>query len=461
MAATRTPLEAYGQWLADTPAEWPGAAIVAAQNGFIDTLGVATRGARETVVARVLASVRGWGEGRCRIIGEDISLPAPHAALVNGTAAHALDFDDNFDPAKAHASAVLVPTILAIADQVQASGADCIDAYIAGLQIMGRIGDGVNPAHRRRGWHGTATIGTFGAAAAAARMMRLDARQCAHALSLASSRAGGFISQFGTMAKPVHAGLAAQSGIIAASLAAGGIEAALNVLEGPTGLTGLMVSAAFDATRENAKGFVTGDIGAPLMVLDPAVRPKRFPNCGSAHRAMDALLILGERHNLATLRTVTVHAPQTHLRNLMFVVPQSNDEAKFSLEYALAVLMADGNCALTHFEGDAWARPDLVEIAKRIVRVPFADDDMRATQVVVELANGGTDEEAVLWAAGSKAKPFSTPQYWQKFDLCTTGTAHVEPLRHCLQQLPVLEKSSQLTEALAHIRHPSTASGHG
>jgi 2-methylcitrate dehydratase PrpD len=443
------PLTAYGQWLADAPADWPDAAMIATHHAFIDTLGVAVRGAREPLVARVLASVESWGQGPSLVIGANASLPAPFAALVNGTAAHALDFDDNFDPAKAHASAVLVPTILALADQLNSSGSDCIDAYIAGLQIMGRIGDGVNPAHRRRGWHGTATIGTFGAAVAAARMLRLDAQQCAFALSLASSRAGGFISQFGTMAKPLHAGLAAQSGIMAATLAQSGIEAGLDILEGPTGLTGLMVSTEFDLTRENAKGFATENVGEPLMILDPALRPKRFPNCGSAHRAMDALLTLGERHALADIAKVTVHAPQTHLRNLMFTEPKTPDEAKFSLEYALAVVLAAAGCGLHHFEAGAVTRTDLALLGKKVERRPFADDDSKPTMVEIKLANGVTDREAVLWAAGSKAKPFTTEQYWEKFDLCTAGFANAEAIRAAVAQLPKLAKARTLTVALS------------
>lgn len=444
-----TALTAYGQWLATAPADWPDVAVDAAHHAFIDTLGVAVRGAREPVVARVLGGVKSWGNGPSLVIGTKATLPAPFAALVNGTAAHALDFDDNFDPAKAHASAVLVPTILALADQLDSSGTDCIDAYIAGLQIMGRIGDGVNPAHRRRGWHGTATIGTFGATAAAARLLRLDAQQSAFALSLASSRAGGFISQFGTMAKPLHAGLAAQSGVIAATLAQSGVEAGLDVLEGQTGLTGLMVSAEFNETRENAKGFVTENVGAPLMVLDPGLRAKRFPNCGSAHRAMDALLTLGERHAPARIRKVIVHAPQTHLRNLMFTEPKTSDEAKFSLEYALAVVLADSECGLRHFEADAITRADLAMLGKKVERRPFADDDSRATVVEIELADGTTDQEAVLWAAGSKAKPFTPEQYWQKFDLCAAGFANARPIREALALLPKLAKSRILTGAMA------------
>jgi 2-methylcitrate dehydratase PrpD len=413
-----TPLAAYGVWLADSPRRWDADVVRAAKQGLIDTLGVALRGSREPVVTRTLAAVTPWGRGPSRVIGHSATLPAPHAALVNGAAAHALDFDDNFDPAKAHASAVLIPAILAVLDEVGGSGADLIDAYAAGLQILGRIGDGVNPAHRRRGWHGTATIGTFGAAAAAARLLRLDAAQCTHALSLASSRAGGFISQFGTMAKPLHAGLAAQAGVMAATLARAGLEASDTILEGPTGLTGLMVSAEFDASRDGAKGFVVDDIASPPMLLSPGLRPKRFPNCGSAHRAMDALLILLARHPAGSFRHIRVHAPWTHLRNLMFTAPTTPDEAKFSLEHALSVLLADGAAGLDSFEAAAVARADIRALYPLIERIPFPDDDSRPTRVEISLADGGTDAEEVLFAVGSPQRPFSEAEIWAKFALC-------------------------------------------
>ena len=442
-----TPLAAYGAWLADSPRTWDADVVRAAKHGLTDTLGVALRGAAEPVVARALAAVQPWGSGPARVIGHAATLPPPSAALVNGAAAHALDFDDNFDPAKAHASAVLIPAILAVIDECGGSGADLIDAYAAGLQIMGRIGDGVNPAHRRRGWHGTATIGTFGAAAAAARLMRLDAVQATHALSLASSRAGGFISQFGTMAKPLHAGLAAQTGVQAATLARAGIEAADSVLEGPTGLTGLMVSAEFDAHREGAKGFVVDDIGSPPMLLSPGLRPKRFPNCGSAHRAMDALLILLMRHPASTIRRVRVHAPWTHLRNLMFDAPTTADEAKFSLEHALAVLIADGAAGLESFEAAAVARGDVLARYAMVERAPFPDDDSRPTRVEVDLVDGSRDAEEVLHAVGSPQRPFSEAEVRAKFALCAGGRGELGAM---LEQVETLADARMLTAALAH-----------
>lgn len=269
------PLLAYGAWLATASGEWPHEAIVAARNAFMDTIGVTIPGAAETVTRKVFRTVRSWGEGPCTVIGADIRLAAPWAALVNGTAAHALDFDDNFDPAKAHASAVLVPAILALAEQEEASGLACIDAYIAGLQIMGRVGQGLNPAHRNRGWHATATVGAVGAAAACARLLRLGEREAAFGLSISTSMAGGFMSQFGTSTKPLHAGLAAKAGVLAASLARRGVDAGLATLDGPTGMNRLMVGPDLEELRAaltrvehgQTLRFETASVGQPLLIL--------------------------------------------------------------------------------------------------------------------------------------------------------------------------------------------------
>src|SRR6187551_1475489 len=295
-----TPVTAFGRWLAETPRGWPEAALESAHRQFIDVIAVAIPGAGEPATLRVLETVAQWGEGPASAIGAGIGLAAPWAALVNGTAAHALDFDDNFDPAKAHATAVLVPAILALAEQEGASGRACLDAYIAGLQILGRVGQGVNPAHRNRGWHATATVGAIGAAAACARLLRLDAEKAAFAVSIATSMAAGFMSQFGTMTKPVHAGLAAKSGIIAASLARAGLDAGLDTLDGPHGMNRLMVGPDYEQLRDTLTHvehgqnlrFETDRIGEPLLILSSGFRVKRFPNCGSAHRAMDGVLDL-------------------------------------------------------------------------------------------------------------------------------------------------------------------------
>jgi 2-methylcitrate dehydratase PrpD len=424
------PVLAFGAWLAETPADWPDAAWEAARRAFVDTLAVAVPGAAEPVTAHVFAAVSAWGSGRSTAIGQGARLPAPWAALVNGTAAHALDFDDNFDPAKAHASAVLVPAIIALAEQEGASGKACLDAYVAGLQILGRVGQGVNPVHRNRGWHATATVGALGAAAACARLLRLNAREAAYAVSLATSMAGGFMSQFGTMTKPVHAGLAAKSGVLAASLARAGIDAGLLTLDGPTGMNRLMVGPDYEALRDTLTHiehgqnlrFETAQVGTPLLLLSSGLKLKRFPNCGSAHRAMDGLAELIETHGFGASEIAAIHvrAPVTHLNNLMYPDPKDAPQARFSLEYALACLAVTGNCTLADFTDAAALRPELRAFYPRIHRVPVdkAEGEF-PTEVEVALGDGRIVRTAIAWPAGSLAIPFTDAQLWAKYEGCT------------------------------------------
>ena len=444
------PVLAYGRWIAETPVDWPEAALESAHRQFIDVIAVTLPGAAEPATRNVFETVAGWGSGPATVIGQGTGLAAPWAALVNGTAAHALDFDDNFDPAKAHATAVLAPALLALAEQEDSSGRDCLDAYIAGLQILGRVGQGVNPAHRNRGWHATATVGAVGAAAACARLLRLDARRAAFAVSIATSMAGGFMSQFGTMTKPLHAGLAAKSGILAAGLARAGIDAGLETLDGPTGMNRLMVGPDYEQLRDGLTHvehgqtlrFETAKIGDPLLILSSGFRVKRFPNCGSAHRSMDAVLELKARFGFSAdeIEEVNVWAPVSHLNNLMYERPEDALQAKFSLEYGVAVALLTGNCTLADFTDEAVADPEIRAFYRKINRHPVdkAEGEF-PTRVEIRLSDGRSVETAVPMPVGSLAAPFSLDQYWAKFEGCSQGllaAARLAELRQALAEMP-------------------------
>jgi 2-methylcitrate dehydratase PrpD len=459
------PVLAYGAWLAETPADWPDAAWEAAHRAFIDIIGVTIPGAVEPASRRVFETVKAWGAGPCTAIGQGAALHAPWAALVNGTAAHALDFDDNFDPAKAHATAVLAPAILALAEQEGASGRQCLDAYVAGLQILGRVGQGVNPAHRNRGWHATATIGAIGAAAACARLLSLDARTAAYAVSLATSMAAGFMSQFGTMAKPLHAGLAAKAGVLAASLARSGLDAGLATLDGPTGMNRLMVGPDYEELRDNLTHiehgqnlrFETQSVGEPLLLLSSGLKLKRFPNCGSAHRAMDGLAALIEAHRFAAdeIEAIHVRAPVTHLNNLMYTDPKDALQAKFSLEYGLACVALTGNCTLADFTEQAAARPELRAFQPRVHRYPVdkAEGEF-PTEIEVALTDGRRFETAVPWPAGSLAVPFTDAQLWAKFDGCAASLLAPDALADLRQALAILPQLPGITPLMAPLAGP-------
>jgi 2-methylcitrate dehydratase PrpD len=463
MAGGGNPLLAYGGWLARTPDAWPVEAFKAAQYAFVDTLGVSIPGAGEAVTRKVFATVRAWGAGCCTAIGAEGRLAAPWAALVNGTAAHALDFDDNFDPAKAHASAVLVPAILALAEQEGASGRACLGAYIAGLQIMGRVGQGVNPAHRNRGWHATATVGAIGAAAACARLLRLPEREAAFALSIATSMAGGFMSQFGTSVKPIHAGLAAKAGVMAASLAREGIDAGLHTLDGPKGMNRLMVGPDLEQLRANLTHiehgqtlrFETEGVGEPLLILSSGLKVKRFPNCGSAHRAMDGLLALIEKHGFTAedIAEVRVSAPASHLANLMYEDPANPAQAKFSLEYALATIALHCRCSLADFEEAAVHEAEARAFFAKVRRIPVDKSEGEfPTRVEVALAGGATHRIDVEMPVGSLAAPLTERQYDTKFDECAERfipPGELACLKGELSKLADLESIAPVMDRLA------------
>lgn len=462
---TDNPVLAYGRWVAETLDDWPKTALESAHRQFIDTLAVSIPGAAEPATRLVFDTVKGWGAGPATAIGQGAGLAAPWAALVNGTAAHALDFDDNFDPAKAHASAVLVPALLALAEQERASGPACLDAYIAGLQILGRVGQGVNPAHRNRGWHATATVGAIGAAAGCARLLQLDAEKAGHAISIATSMAAGFMSQFGTMTKPVHAGLAAKAGVMAASLARAGLDAGLDTLDGPTGMNRLMVGPDYEHLRDTLTHvehgqnlrFETTSVGEPLLILSSGFRVKRFPNCGSAHRAMDGLLALKGRHGFGAdeVEAIHVRAPVTHFNNLLYEDPKDALQAKFSLEYGLAVALLTGNCTLADFSNAAATRAEVRALYPRIHRHPVdkAEGEF-PTEVEVILKDGRHLKTAIPMPVGSLAAPFTLDQYWTKFEGCAAGLLPPESVAALRQALAEMSQSTEISAIMAPLADP-------
>lgn len=459
---TETPIQSFGRWLADTPDDWANAAIDAATRAFIDVIAVMVPGALDNSTQSVFKTVEGWGSGPCTVVGSNTTLSAPWAALVNGTAAHALDFDDNFDPAKAHASAVLVPALLALGEQEDVSGRQAIDAYICGLQIIGRVGQGVNPFHRNRGWHATATVGAIGAAAACSRLLKLDAKKAGHAVSMSTSMAAGFMSQFGTMTKPIHAGLAAKAGVMAASMARQEVTAGLHTLDGSTGMNRLMVGPDYEELRDSISHpehgqnlrFETQSVGEPLLILEHGLKVKRFPNCASAHRSMDALLLLKEEHQFSAddVSKIVVHAPKSHLNNLMHHDPRDPMQAKFSMQYSLAVALLTGTCTINDYEPEKVMRSEVRALYDLIELDPVDKGEGEfPTTVEIHLKSGDSLQKSMAMPIGSKAMPFTMEQHWLKFDGCVDGTLDAPAkaaLRESLEGLKDVSSVSSLMKEL-------------
>lgn len=462
------PLQEIAIWVSGVGDNWTQIARDTAHRALIDTLACTLAGASDPVTTKLLGAVRDWGQGPSTIIGHPERLSAPWAALVNGTSAHALDFDDNFDPAKAHASAVLVPALLAIGEQEQANLGAFLDAYLVGLQVMGHVGQAVNPFHRSRGWHATATLGAIGAAAGCARLLSLPADQAAHAISMSTSRAGGFMSQFGTDTKPLHAGFAASGGVQSALLARAGLTAGADTLDGPASLRTLMVGLDVEerademadaAEHGQSVSFRSGRISAPIHAEAYGLKIKRFPNCGSVHRALDGLLELRETHALTadTVERVHVRAPGAHLRNLMYENPQTPAEAKFSLEYNLATGLLSGSVGLADFEPPALANPSVRALFPKITKdyVEKLESEF-PTEVHVYTTKGEHFQTSIQMPVGSKEKPLRDIDLIDKFDNCVSVYANWPHAGDLKQTLQNAHPEMLLSELCVHLRSNDT-----
>ncbi|WP_337185247.1 MmgE/PrpD family protein [Phenylobacterium sp.] len=359
----------------------PEAATVGKQC-LMDWLGVALAARAEPAVTKVVdALALGPGApGEAAILGLARRARADDAALVNGTMGHALDFDDVL-AVMGHPTAPIAPALLALAEATGASGDHVLTAFVVGVEAAARVGALMGPSHYERGWHGTATFGAFGAAAAAATLLRLDARRTAHALGLAGTQAAGLKSVFGTMSKPFHAGRAAQAGVLAARLAAAGFTSDTDILGSRQGFADTQ-----SATADPAAGLAPRALPHIVDVLF-----KHHAACYLTHNAIEAA---GELRSALGLRPddiaeARVAVMPMHLGVCDIEAPASGLECKFSLRMACALAFAGEDTADEAVFSDATAaREDLQAFCRRVAVEATAASP--ATQVTVRLRDGST-----------------------------------------------------------------------
>lgn len=436
---------------------FPADAFNRAKRAFIDTVACMVPGAFEDAAVKLRGVSGKWSLGSCTVIGEKLGQAAPLAALANGAAAHALDFDDNLDPAKAHISAVMVPALLALGEERKAAGRDVLAAYITGLQIATRVGQGLNPFHRNRGWHATSTIGAIGSAVACGKLINLDAMKMAHALNMSTSFAGGFMSQFGSMTKPLHAGKAAEAGVICAALAEAGMTAGDETLDGPTGMAQLMVGPDLEALRTGANfkrehgqtmRFEAGNVGEPLAIIAHGLKVKRFPTCASTHRALDGVLALMQAHNFTAdnVARVDVFAPVSHLNNLMYTDPADGMQAKFSLEFCVAVALRNVGVGLEDFSPNAVADKKFRTLMPLVRRHPV--DKLESefpTRVEIALKSGAVHKIEIDAPKGRADNPMTDAELWDKLRQCCRGILDDTATQNLVAALSALDTDAPVS----------------
>jgi 2-methylcitrate dehydratase PrpD len=394
--------------------EVPESVRACARAAMLDGLAcaIAARDERVTRELRGFALEQGsqplatlWGTG------ERVS-PAL-AALVNGTAAHALDFDDVSWAMNGHPTVPLLPAAFALAEAKGLSGTELLRAYVAGFEVEARLGQALGRPHYERGWHATSTLGVFGAAAAAGVLLALDAGALRRAFGIAASRASGTRGNFGTDAKPLHAGLAARAGLEAALLAARGVTAREDALEMEMGLADLY-GGKFP--------FELPSLDTGFALETPGVELKPYPSCRFTHRAIDAVLCLREKHAGRELRAIECASDPLGLKILIYPEPHTGLQAKFSLQYCVAVAWLDGWPGLGAFADARAGAADVQALLRRVVvREARAADE----QVELVFSDGTRARETVRIARGNPQNPLSDAQRVAKVKLCLEPTLGV------------------------------------
>ena len=429
------------------------AAFSAARDAFTDCLGVTLAGSQEEA-GRIMASFlrKLGGEPHAAVIGWGFRTSPLEAALANGTAAHALDYDDVSPGIRGHPSVVLLPPVLALAEETRAPGRELLAAYIIGFEVASRVGNAMSADYSDDlGWHPTAPLGSLGAAAASARLLKLDRMQTVMALGLAASQASGLRQNFGTMTKPFHAGNAARSGVVAALLAREGFTAAEDIIEGRFGFC-----HAFSGGRGYDPGRAVEELGDPFQVVSPGVGLKRYPCCGSAHGALDAMLHLIRENDISPEKVSRIECsvPFDPPRSLIHYRPRTGLEGKFSMHYCMAAALLDGKIGLKSFTTPAVLRPEAQRLMEKVEMYRHPGDEGKPSWespyylVRVRLDDGREYQHRIDDARGDAQRQRSMTQdeLAAKYRDCAALVLEESAMERSLELLGGLEELEDIAE---------------
>ncbi|WP_224407706.1 MmgE/PrpD family protein [Afifella sp. IM 167] len=428
----------------------PDAASKTVSAGFTDLVACILAGRNEPLVdiVKALELEREGDNGTASVLFTGARASSQAAALINGAAAHALDYDDV--GLIAHPSTVLVPPLLAEGERLGCSGAALIRAYLVGYEAWAELSRRDPAPYHQKGWHPTSTLGMIGATAAVAALNGCDEKVAANAVAIAASLASGIAANFGTMTKPVHAGHAASSAVTATRLAIGGLTAAEDALEHPAGLL-----AALSPKGEVDLGPVPASFGKELAILEGGLSFKKYPICYATHRVIDVMLEMIRDNDLdaSAVERVTAEIGPTQAAILRNGQPQTALEAKFSLQFAVASCLIARNVSLRELTDSFVARAEVQDVMRRVeVRIantqcPVEPAFSYADRAWIRLRDGRTlDSGEIRFASGHAQRPLEPKAAREKFDDCCDATdfAFAGELWKKLSSLADLENARDL-----------------
>ncbi|MBY0330886.1 MAG: MmgE/PrpD family protein [Acetobacteraceae bacterium] len=399
-----------------TPAHMTAEEAHMARRALLDTLACALGGLNEPPVRAALRYARATsGPAAARVWGLGERLGLEQAAFVNGVAGHVLDFDDVTGPLRGHPSVAMLPALCALAEAEGKGLAAVCAAFVAGFEVMGRMGEAIGDEHYARGFHATATIGVLGTTVACANLLGLSARQTADAIGLAVAQAAGSRENFGTDAKSFQAAHANRAALQSVLLAREGFDSSPAALDGPRGYVRL-----YGAGEDAARAFET--LGQePRLLLRARLEVKKYPMCYATHRTLDGLLDLKAETGigLADVAAVEVEGSARAFAPLLHDRPQTGLEGKFSLQYAVAAALADGRVTLASFADAAVRRDAIQAFMPRVTgREGTGPLNPRYADIAVRLKDGRTLRRRVEALRGGPDMPLTDAQLAEKLADC-------------------------------------------
>jgi 2-methylcitrate dehydratase PrpD len=417
----------------------PSKAIETAKLALRDCLGVALAGSKEED-AKICAEIARQEDAKeeATVIGQGFKSSALQAAFANGTAAHAMDFDHSFT-LMGQPTAPIIPALFSLGDSLGITGRQLLEAYAAGFEVTAKLAYSLRDT-KHDAWHAPSTLGSFGAAAGCAKLLGLSASQIEMALGIAASMASGIVGNFGTMTKPLHVGLGARNGVLAAKLAQSGYTANAQAIEAGMGFYNVF----HGGTTIHSEA--VEELGQSYALERDGIRIKPYPCGGLTHQAIDTVLEFRAKHSITAemVESIDVDVMRHTYDRIVFKVPQTGIQGKFCMPYLLARAIIDGRVFIDAFTESAVRDPNVLKLAERIQmrldnNLPSSDLGSRPCRVTLRLKNGQTYSREVQNAKGSPEFPLTADELKAKFTDCARQTLSEGSTQRALDDLNQLE----------------------
>ncbi len=457
--------EKIASFIIDTGYEGiPRDVVEKAKRTALDCVGAALAGVGEPVSQAITGYVmKLGGPPQASVLGAALKVSVPDAALANGCIAHALDYDD-CGVKIGHPSVLVLPAVLSLGEHLGASGPDILAAYIVGLEVEGKLALHADFKLMQSRLNHQSWYGSIGAAAACAKLLRLDLAQTRMALGITANFACGLSANHGSMAGAMAAGNACRNGVIAALMAQEGVTANPDIIEAKNGFYDTLVGRDhYDAQR------MAESLGNPFYIESPGIGLKKYPSCYHTHRALDGVFHLLGEHRLSheNIAEVDVGTSERAMRVLAFSEPETAYQAKYSMPYCIAAALVDHQVTLDTFTSEKMEDHDIIDVRKK-VHLSFPDlpiwpgladvgpdTEFVGNPVTIRMTDGRSYNARVDIPRGDPALPLTDDELLTKYRDCARTQLRPDETERTVGLVLGLERVADIGTLIGTLSSPS------